>query len=64
MTDQRIYNMELHEEVRIECATIIKVAGGWLYSWGETTTFVPYNNEFQEEVNKAPKDWKYEGSSI
>lgn len=51
-----IYSLKLHEELILfmndsVTHSVIRVAGGWLYllSYGDhqTTTFVPFNNEFQ-----------------
>lgn len=49
-----IYDLALHESTwakmdpRSAEFPIMRVPGGWLYGWGEeTTTFVPYNEEFK-----------------
>ena len=61
--DKEIYNMKLGDRLKVERDTkscginifIIKVPGGWIFSQnttlaGElTSTFVPFNNEFQEK---------------
>lgn len=57
-----IYDMNLHEHIQLtmggEDVKIIRVAGGWLYtvySEGNDmggTTFVPFNNEFMEQLSK------------
>lgn len=43
-----IYDLKLHEKLLIKKIdiTVIRVAGGWLYLDDQETTFVPYNNEF------------------
>jgi len=55
-----IYNLSLHEYADVNDGifrgTIIRVPGGWLYSWDmpgygtATTTFVPFDNEFMKRV--------------
>jgi hypothetical protein len=50
-----IYEMKLHDCITINGLTIIRVAGGWIYSFqseNSTDVFVPFNNEFQEPVGK------------
>jgi hypothetical protein len=49
-----IYRLKLHDTAR-QCESdspleyfIIRVAGGWIYNTGKTSTFVPWDNEFQE----------------
>ena len=61
-----IHNMNLHEEIEIDnCNTVMKVPGGWNYKalvrsgdegWSVATTFVPYNDEFDEssEIEGIP----------
>lgn len=57
MKEQDIYKLQLFEEVYLhhnpnawEC--IKRVPGGWIYSHGnsngESSAFIPFNNEFQE----------------
>jgi hypothetical protein len=52
---KRIYDLKLHETITIMPWEITRVAGGWLYVYANNpnalvTTFVPYNNEFDEGV--------------
>lgn len=53
-----IYKMKLHSERNIDGEfNVLRVAGGWLYfsrdenGYVTTSCFVPFNNEFSEEVN-------------
>jgi len=53
-----IYAMRLNEQIEFNDIAILRVPGGWIYTYydfstgGEkTSTFVPFNNEFQT-VNK------------
>lgn len=42
-----IYNMKLHERIKIDGMRIMRVAGGWIYDEiNNTQVFVPFNNEF------------------
>ena len=53
----KIYSLDFHESFEFKCGAssffITRVAGGWLYENYRldcnqlTTTFVPFNNEFQ-----------------
>jgi hypothetical protein len=53
-----IYAMELHEEIELDkYNTILRVPGGWIYrnwtysdrsDWQGHSSFVPYDNEFQD----------------
>ena len=57
-----IYSIKLHEQTQLDGSTwILRVAGGWIYKhYNEipgtdgrehevcATTFVPFNNEYQE----------------
>jgi len=53
-----IYDMQLHDEIKIEKNVyVLRVAGGWIYryeasdgvdGWNIETQFVPYDNEFQK----------------
>ena len=57
MSKTAIYDMELHENQQInDYTSVFRVPGGWLYRntfWNEdsrtsvSTSFVPYNTEFQ-----------------
>jgi len=62
-----IYDLRLHEMVEVDYPSmddgkweITRVPGGWLYKrvWDlgcdhpQTTTFVPFNNEFMSRTNK------------
>lgn len=52
-----LYNLELGEEDYIDDLLVLRVPGGWLFTILDvdknrdaiTTTFVPFNNEFQEK---------------
>lgn len=50
-----IYELDLHETVKIRGYQVTRIAGGWIYTrlhndWKIlTSTFVPYNEEFKEE---------------
>jgi hypothetical protein len=51
-----MYNLKLNETISMDSVEIRKVPGGWIYTTfsiegSATSTFVPFNNEFQE-VNK------------
>ena len=53
MSKKSIYDLELHEDIRISYWNIIRVSGGWIYeTWNENDTsisscFVPYSDEFK-----------------
>jgi len=54
--EKTIYELELHEELRIvPDLYIIRVPGGWIYCTTNdnlnfaSSTFVPYNNEFESD---------------
>lgn len=56
-----IYKMKLHDKISITVGQekhtiylrIVRVAGGWIYCYDNSVTFVPYNNEFMEGVTWA-----------
>ena len=50
-----IYEMGLHEIVNTEFYSILRVAGGWIYSCivYKTSVFVPWHNEFQSTIYKG-----------
>lgn len=60
-----IYQMELHETAYYNNNwEILRVPGGWIYTQYQfddsidtvnTSTFVPFNNEFQESLNTKKK---------
>jgi hypothetical protein len=57
-TPPKLYTLKLHETMEINAGAgeIMRVPGGWLYSFGQktphwTTTFVPYNNDFDRSLN-------------
>lgn len=63
MGEKTIYDLQLHESITVILAghcefEIIRVASGWLYLYHRldgnsmTTTFVPFDNNFQER--KSP----------
>ena len=58
--EKDIYKLNLHETVRVGKSTVMRVPGGWIYSYSKETNaygtgvalstravFVPFNNEFQ-----------------
>lgn len=56
MKHDNIYEMKLHEQIlkKGECGAydstniyILRVAGGWVYTIKNSSTFVPFDNEFQ-----------------
>jgi len=56
MENEELYEMELHEEKQVTLGLyVIRVPGGWIYrseasnndNWTISTTFIPFNNEFQ-----------------
>ena len=59
---ERIYRMSLHDKINLgRFIQIVRVAGGWIYQFSDTSsngvptvsvTFVPFNNEFQNEGQK------------
>ena len=52
--NNNIYNMSLHEIIKIGNISITRVAGGWIYEIPRgnakrvTSVFVPFNNEFMK----------------
>jgi hypothetical protein len=52
---KNIYNLKLHETLSISGFEITRVPGGWIYikryriNIPDIMTFIPFNNEFQEE---------------
>ena len=67
MTDEakRLYSMVLHEEIQERnnngklIFEILRVAGGWIYTKEEGTTFVKYSDEFapdSKRVTYKPKE--------
>lgn len=57
--EQDIFSMALHEVIQVrENLFVLRVSGGWIYSWGEAgseqQTFVP----FHDELNDWRKDIK------
>ena len=51
-----IYKLKLHEITTQSFFKILRVPGGWIYTYvredGPTSTFVPFNDEFS--VHKTP----------
>ena len=46
--EKTIWNLKLHEKMNVgEFVWVLRVPGGWLYGWGEDTTFVPYSEEMK-----------------
>lgn len=63
--DLEMYGMGLHETTRVGGLEIVRVPGGWMYSWAlgdvkknmsiaVTSCFVPFNTEFDPHTEKAP----------
>lgn len=55
-----IYTMKLHSTVSVsKYLDVLRVPGGWIYHWkipfghNNPQVFVPFNNEFMEEVNDS-----------
>ncbi len=54
MSNNDIYNMELHDTIEIDQMRIVRVPGGWIYYYFDLTkndyksmgVFIPYNNEY------------------
>lgn len=50
-TASELYDMKLHDSIGGKNYDIVRVPGGWLYSYFRgkvsTSTFVPFDNEFQ-----------------
>lgn len=42
---QKLWNMELHEEVGQNGYVILRVPGGWIYNLPAGNVFVPYSEE-------------------
>jgi hypothetical protein len=57
--EKTVYDLKLHESINFETVrTVLRVPGGWIYElgidngeagWEISTTFVPFDNEFQRE---------------
>ena len=61
--EKTIYNIKLHESISIDTVIILRVPGGWIYDEYDdnkdittTSTFVPYNDEFNEVVTTIGVD--------
>jgi len=52
-----IYDMKLGDIIKVCYWEVMRVAGGWIYSSGnsqsQAAVFVPFNNEFMKEVEDA-----------
>ncbi len=51
--EKTIYDLELHEtDYSPKNFVVTRVPGGWIYTWwgddGHSSTFVPFDNEFQK----------------
>ena len=48
-----IYELKLNEDLMFESEQlevyVLRVPGGWVYIIGQTSAFVPFNNEFQKD---------------
>ena len=60
---ETLYNMDLHETYNIgDSSVALRVPGGWIYAstdnkdGANTSTFVPYDDEFNDEVSTMPVD--------
>ena len=54
MEVKTIYDLRLHEEIRVEYSLYVRrVAGGWLYTYyqssSSTIMFVPFDDEFKKQ---------------
>jgi hypothetical protein len=70
--EKRFYMMKLHEKISLDNKyTVLRVPGGWIYykhieTPGEniqrlasTSVFVPFNNEFNENVEFVGRKMSY-----
>lgn len=42
-----LYSLRPMEVVRKNAITVVRVPGGWIFDVGQSSVFVPFNNEFQ-----------------
>lgn len=54
METKTIYDLKLHESTFIDGIGILRVAGGWIYSWSQDI-FVPYSEEFEIDPDNEEK---------
>ena len=51
-----IYKLELHDTLTVNFYRVLRVPGGWIYTYIKeeypTSTFVPFDNGFQSTDNK------------
>lgn len=47
--NSRMYNMMLNEILDLGDCNILKVPGGWVYIFCNSSVFVPYNDEFKNK---------------
>ena len=49
----KLYDMELGENIKFCGAEVLRVPGGWIFtyanSYSQSSVFVPFDNEFMEE---------------
>lgn len=47
MTTEEFYNMDFLEKIDVgHRLSVIRVPGGWIFEMLDSTTFVPFDNEF------------------
>ena len=51
-----LHEMKLHDEIKVEHCTILRVPGGWVYRVPGTPIFVPYSDEFNEGCDDYVED--------
>ena len=48
--EKEIFDLKLHEKLYIKNMLVIRVSGGWIYTWPASyspAVFVPYSNELR-----------------
>ena len=43
-----MYELQLNEKIHLTNMTIIRVPGGWIYEFDNSTAFIAYNEEFKK----------------
>jgi len=59
---KNLYDMKLHEAIELDSRighSVMRVPGGWIYKFAESRIFVPFNNEFEEEVPDPNKIFQF-----
>jgi hypothetical protein len=49
---EKLHDMELHEQLTTCGMLILRVPGGWIYLFPESSCFVPFSNEFSTAWKK------------